>query len=147
MSVIPTLEAFDQFNPRRVLLPYGTGRQFATGGSGKLITGQGCITYSSATDQNNVAGSALSIYDGESANGQQLIDYTLTQNESTSEILGLHWLQFTEGLYVNVSSGSVVGTITAWVDHDCASYNGSLYHLAFWAKLELEMRLQGIIAT
>jgi hypothetical protein len=53
----------------------------------------------------------------------------------------MHWLQFTEGLYVTVSSGAAVGTISAWVDHDCSAYNGALFHMSIWAKMELQMRL------
>lgn len=126
-------------------MPYGTGRAFASSGSGLLVTGMGCITYSSATDQNNTGGSSLTIYDGWGANGQPLIDYTLTQNESTSEILGLHWLQFTEGLYVNIASGSVVGTITAWLDHDCGAYNAAQYITAQVNELDLAARLARLI--
>jgi len=140
-NTFAALEAFGEYNPRRVLLPYGPGRQFATGGSGLLISGQGCITYASAYETTGSAAASLSIFDGWGTNGQQLIDYTLTEGESTSEILGLHWMQFTEGLYVDTLSGSVAGTLTAWTDHDCAAYNGALFHMSVWAKLELEARL------
>lgn len=131
-------------NPRRVLVPYGTGRAYAPTSTGILLYGRGCITYNEAVDQNNSGGSNMTIFDGTSSNGQQMIDYTLTQNESTSEMWGMHWLQFTEGLYIVANSGTVAGSLCAWVDHDCSAYNGAMYHLARLAQMELELRLAQI---
>lgn len=126
-------------------MPYGPSRQFAISGSGALLSGMGCITYASAYETTGSAAASLSIFDGSNANGQQLIDYTLTESESTSEILGLHWMQFTEGLYVDTLSGSVAGTITAWVDHDCAAYNAAQYLAMEIQSVDLAARLARII--
>jgi len=129
------------FNPRRVLLPWGAGRFAATGGTGVLVQGHGCITYSECYETTGDATAAVTIYDGASANGQQMFDYTLSEGESTSEMFGMHWLQFTEGIYIDVTSGTVAGSIHAWVDHDCAAYNGALFHLSLWAKAQFEANL------
>lgn len=131
-------------NPRRVLVPYGVGRAYAPGGSGVLLYGRGCITYNEAVDQANSGGSNITLFDGTSSNGQQIIDYTLTENESTSEMWGMHWVQFTEGLYLVTNSGSVSGSLSAWVDHDCSAYNGALYHMAKLAQMELELRVAAL---
>lgn len=133
-----------QDNPRRVLIPWGPDRNYAPSGDGLLIGGQGCITYSSAFETTGSAGASVSIFDGYSGNGQQVIDYTLSEGESTSEILGLHWLMFTEGLYVSTLAGSAAGTLTAWVDHDCSAYNGAVFWTAQWQKLQLELQLASI---
>jgi hypothetical protein len=134
-------------NPQRTLLPWGSGRALATSGTGVLITGMGCITYNEAYETTGSAAASVTFYDGWSANGQVLADYLLAESESTSEILGLHWVQFTEGIYVKTNSGNAAGTILAWTEHDCAAYNGAMFHLAEFAKMELEFRalqLQGL---
>lgn len=131
-------------NPRRVLIPYGSSRAYASGGSGILLQGRGCITYNEAFETTGSAAASVTIYDGTSANGQQMIDYTLSMGESTSEMWGMHWVQFTEGLYLSTGTGSVSGSLTAWVDHDCSAYNGAMYHLARLAQMELELRLAQI---
>jgi hypothetical protein len=33
--------------------------------------------------------------------------------------MGLHWLPFTDGIYVGTVTGSVAGTLTVWLDHSC----------------------------
>jgi hypothetical protein len=137
------IEAFQgaPFNPRRALLPWGSGRFAATGGSGVLIQGQGCITYNEAYETTGSAAAAATFYDGTSANGQVLFDYTLSEGESTSEMFGMHWLQFVEGIYVHTGTGSMAGSVHVWVDHDCAAYNGALFHLSLWAKAQFEVNL------
>jgi hypothetical protein len=61
----------------------------------------------------------VTLHDGQSANEQLLRDYTLSQGQSTSEQWGLHWLPFTQGLYIHTVSGTAKGSITVWVDHSC----------------------------
>jgi hypothetical protein len=108
---------------RRVLCPWGAGRQFAIGGSGLLISGQGCITYADAFETSGSATASVSLYDGNSANGQVMIDYSLAAGQSTSEQWGPHWMPFYQGLYVATNAGAASGSISVWADHDCA------YHL------------------
>jgi hypothetical protein len=122
-------------------MPWGPTRQFAISGSGTLIQGHGCITYSECYETTGSASASVQIFDGSSANGQQMFDYTLSEGESTSEMFGMHWIQFTEGLYVETTSGSVAGSMHVWVDHDCAAYNGALFHLSLWAKAQFEASL------
>ena len=129
------------FNPRRALLPWGPGRQFAISGSGGLLHGHGCITYSECFETTGSASGSCTIYDGNSANGQVLFDYTLSQGQSTSEMFGMHWLQFTEGLHVVTGTGSVAGSVHVWTDHDCAAYNGAVFHQALWAQAQFEATL------
>lgn len=127
-----------------MLIPWGPGRDYATSGTGLLVGGHGCITYNEAYETTGSAAAYVQVFDGQSANGQYMIDYTLADNESTSEMWGMHWVQFTEGLYVKTVSGTAAGSITAWVDHDCAAYNGAMYHMARLAQMELELRLAGM---
>lgn len=144
----PVLQAYQgaPFNPRRALLPWGASRQFAISGSGVLIQGHGCITYNEAYETTGSAAGAATFYDGASANGQVLFDYTLSEGESTSEMFGMHWLQFTEGIYVHTGTGAVAGSVHVWVDHDCAAYNGAIFHSALYAQAQLEVNLAAFYA-
>lgn len=130
-----------QGNPIRSLIPWGSGRAYAPTGTGILLYGRGCITYNEAYETSGSAGVTANFYDGTSNNGQSIIDYTLTQGESTSEMWGMHWVQFTEGLYVVSSTANIAGSVHVWVDHDCSEYNGALYHMARLAQIELELRV------
>jgi hypothetical protein len=129
----------DASNPRRALVPWGPARSNVTSGTGVLLLGRGCVTYLEAYETTGSASGGVTIYDGGSSNGQQLFDYTLTEGESTSEFLGLHWVQFTEGLYLVTNTGSVAGSLTAWLDHDCAAYNGAQYHATQLQAVQLEL--------
>lgn len=104
---------------RRALLPWGPGGQLATAGTGLLVSGRGCVTYSAAWETTGAAAAAVTLYDGGSANGQVLARYDLTASESISEQVGPHRLIFEEGLYVATVSGSVAGTLTVLLDHHC----------------------------
>lgn len=128
-------------NPYRILVPFGSGRALAPSGTGLLLSGQGCVTYLQAKE---TAGSTagFSITDGTSNNGLFLFDYNFSANQSTSEMFGLHWVQFVEGLYVTSNSGTFAGAVVAWVNHDCSSYNGALFHMAQLARIELELRIR-----
>lgn len=133
--------------PIRSLVPFGTGRAYAASGSGVLVYGQGCVTYLEAVDQNNSGGSNVTFFDGTSSNGQQMIDYTLTQNQSTSEFIPLHSVPFTEGLYMVTNSGSVSGSITMWVNHSCAAYVGAQYRLVQLQEEQLAVEVLALQAA
>jgi hypothetical protein len=108
---------------RRVLCPWGSGRAFATSGTGLLISGSGCITYADAYETTGSATASVTLYDGNNNNGQVMIDYQLAAGQSTSEQWGPHWMPFYQGLYMVTNAGAASGSISVWADHDCA------YHL------------------
>jgi hypothetical protein len=124
---------------RRALMPWGANRNFAPTGTGLLITGSGCITYADAYETTGSATASVTLFDGQSSNGQQMIDYQLLAGQSTSEQWGPHWMPFYEGLYIVTNSGSASGSITGWADHDCA------YHLNIqFMSQEGAITLQGV---
>jgi hypothetical protein len=65
----------------------------------------------------------VTLYDGNNANGQVMIDYSLAAGQSTSEQWGPHWMPYYQGLYIVLNTGAAAGSISSWGDHDCA------YHL------------------
>ncbi len=107
---------------RRALIPWGPGQQLAVSGTGLLVQGSGCATYSSAFETTGAAAGTVAVYDGGSKNGQLLMYYTLSSGQSTSEEWGPHWLPFEEGLYVETVTGSVAGTLSLWLDHLCETW-------------------------
>ena len=108
---------------RRVLIPWGSGRQFAVTGTGLLTTGSGCITYTDAYETSGSAAASVTLFDGNNSNGQVMIDYQLAAGQSTSEQWGLHWMPYYQGLYIVTNNGAAAGSLSTWGDHDCA------YHL------------------
>ena len=107
---------------RRALLPWGSGRAFATSGTGLLISGQGCITAFSARNTATPAIAELVLYDGRSANGRVLLDIGLGGDLGVPIPWVPHALPFEEGLYIVTSAGAAVGSVTVWADHECAKW-------------------------
>ena len=107
---------------RRVLLPLAeaTARQLA--GEDPLVRGSGCVTWHSTYETSGSAAASYSLTDGPSGNGQVLAYVTLSSSESTRDYIGLHCLPFLEGIYYDLVSGAVGGSVTAWVDHVCEDY-------------------------
>jgi len=83
----------------------------------------------------------VTLHDGGSANEQLLRDYTLSASQSTSEQWGLHWLPFTQGLYVHTLSGTAKGSITVWVDHSCEAVERFKVELRALEYLKLQRDL------
>lgn len=88
-----------------------------------LIQGRGCIasiTYNPGVASGTNQG--LYIYDGASSNGQ-LIYYNGNQTGGSSpQTPRLHALHFEQGIYIATDAAGMTGTITAWIDHDCAEW-------------------------
>ena len=107
---------------RALRLAWGSGRNFVTSGTGKIVDFQGCIAYLEVYETTGTASAAVTFYDGASANGKVITDYTLSASQSTSEEWGPHWMPIDEGLYVKTTSGSVAGSVTIWDRHDCCAW-------------------------
>ena len=107
---------------RRVLLPLAelTARQLA--GSDPLVGGSGCVTWHSVYESTGSATASYELSDGAPGQNQQLMYVTLLAGQSTRDYIGLHCLPFITGLYFDKLTGSLGGTITAYVDHICEDY-------------------------
>ncbi len=127
----------------RALLPWGPGRSFGVSGTGLLLSGAGCVTYSAARETTGTAGADLLVYDGGTANGQVLLDYSLSSGQSTSEQWGPHWLPYEEGLYLVTTSGSAVGQLVVYMDHRCTDWLDAEHWAAEAAMAELALRAGG----
>jgi hypothetical protein len=92
-----------------------------TTGTGVLAYGFGCVTDIQIIETTGSATATMTIHDGTGDNQQVLRDYSLAAGQSTSEQWGHHWFPFEEGLYVHTLTGSIKGSVTAWIDHNCAT--------------------------
>lgn len=122
-------------------VPYGSGRQAATSGTGVLVPGMGCVLYSEVYETTGSAAAGLTIYDGGSANGRQMIDYTLSSGQSTSEQWVPHGMPFVEGLYVVATTGTFAGSLALLLDHDCVRWLETAHELEVLRVLKLEAEL------
>lgn len=107
---------------RRVLLPLGQATASQLAGTAALVGGSGCITWHSTYETTGAATAEYKLHDGAAGNGQELMYVTLAAGQSTRDFIALHALPFVDGLYIDVASGSVGGSITAWVDHVCEDW-------------------------
>lgn len=104
---------------RRVLLDLSQLSVAQLAGTAAIVGGSGCVTWHSTYETSGSASAAYSLFDTGDSSGQQLMYVTLSAGQSTRDYIGLHALPFLSGLYLEVESGAIAGSITAWVDHNC----------------------------
>jgi hypothetical protein len=83
-----------------------TGSQRVEGGDA-IIMGWGLLETTGA------AAAVVEIYDGFDATAQLVVAVALTAGQSTRDWLGPNGILVTEGIFVNVISGTVRGTVWA----------------------------------
>lgn len=79
--------------------------------SGQVINIAGRITWFSLRETSGAAAAVVRYYDGSGASGKLMAAISLQASESTREWVGNHGLPFGGGLYLQVVSGSVEGSI------------------------------------
>lgn len=87
-----------------------------------LASGKGCVTYWSVRDTTASSGSVWELYDGTGSNGQLLGTYGTVVKQSTSEYVRKMHLPFSNGLYYNLVSGTLVGAVTHWLAYSDAEW-------------------------
>ena len=107
---------------RRVLLPLGELSVGQLAGTQPLVGGPGCITWHSTYETTGTAGASYRLSDNSATSGQELMVVTLSAGASTRDFIALHALAFIGGLWLAELSGSLGGSIAAWVDHDCETW-------------------------
>lgn len=91
---------------RTVPVPAGAASQL-------LVAGASIVTGWSWTETTGGASAELALYDGNGNNGALIADITLTQGESTRDLIALTGIGIRTGLYLDVVSGSIRGAV--WV--------------------------------
>lgn len=82
-----------------------------SGGSARLVSGRGSITFLNIGEQSGVAAGSLSIWDGQDTGGILLAYIHLNQGETIAAGLGRGQLVFKAGVFVGVIGGSMQGNI------------------------------------
>lgn len=76
-----------------------------------LASGLEIVTGWSFKETTNAAGASFNIRDGQDASGRLVAPITLLTNESIRDLTGDGGLAFQSGIYIEVVSGSISGTI------------------------------------
>jgi hypothetical protein len=90
--------------------------------SGQLTNEAGCIGYFAVAESTGGASAEFNLWDGSSAAGYNLLPITLNAGESTSDRIGWHFQRFETGLYFDLESGSVEGSISVLLNHLCEDH-------------------------
>ena len=115
---------------RRVVLRYATFTANQVSGTDPLVGGDGCVTWHSFWENTGSAAAAYALFDTSTSYQQELMFVTLSAGESTRDYIGFHALPFVGGLFFELVSGSVDGSLVAWVDHDCQTLLEARYRMA-----------------
>jgi hypothetical protein len=89
--------------------------------SGLLVGGGGCITWHSSLETTGSAAATYRLWDGASAANKNipLLPISLSAGQSTRDFIAPHILPFQQGVYFELVSGSVQGSLAVMVGHDC----------------------------
>jgi hypothetical protein len=87
--------------------------------SGQLTNEAGCIGYFAVYETTGSDAASFILWDGSSAAGYQILPITLAANESTSDRIGWHYQRFETGLYFELVTGSVAGSVSVLFEHRC----------------------------
>lgn len=95
-------------------LPPATPLDVVSGaGSAKLVTGRALLTGLALRETTGTAGAVARLHDGESASRRSIIPVSLAANESVREVVGLSGALYVTGVFIEVVSGSVEGSVFA----------------------------------
>lgn len=79
----------------------------------KLVGGASILTFYNFTETTGSASAEVELYDGDDATGALIVNVTLNQGESTRDPLPKPGLGCRQGLFLNVVSGSIKGSV--WI--------------------------------
>lgn len=85
----------------------------------QLATGFGCLMQLIMEETTGSAGARFELWDGTSTGGEYIGPWTLSSSQSFDNAYPPHGLIYRNGLYLNVTSGSVagvayIGTLVPW---------------------------------
>jgi len=83
-----------------------------------LINTAGCVVVH-ATRETAGSTAVYRLWDSDSAAGALLLPVSLVANESTRDDFQPHHLPFNTGLYFELVSGTLEGSVTVMCDHRC----------------------------
>jgi hypothetical protein len=96
--------------PHTINLPSATGQ---------VTTLAGCIGYFTFRNTSASNPATLQLWDGTTNAGYLILDISLAANESTSDRIGWHYQRFETGLYYELVTGAVEGSVSVLFEHRC----------------------------
>lgn len=87
--------------------------------SGVIINTGGCLVVHATRETTGTTAAVYRLWDGDNNAGQLILPVSLSSSESTRDDFYTHHLTFKSGLYYELVSGTVEGSVTVLTDHDC----------------------------
>ena len=87
--------------------------------SGQLINTAGCLTVHATRETTGTTAAVYRFWDGSKAAGTLILPVSLTSGESTRDDFREHHLTFNVGLYYELVSGTIEGSVSLLVEHEC----------------------------
>jgi hypothetical protein len=86
---------------------------------GRLLNTGGCVTFITSHETTGTAGAEIRLWDGSTNAGTLVAVISLNAGESTRDDITEHHLTFRTGLYLEVVSGAIEGSVSVLVEHQC----------------------------
>lgn len=88
-----------------------------------IYTAGGCLVWHAAKETTGSSTAGYTLWDNPiAAAGIELMPVTLSAGESTRDYIKKHHLPFRNGLYFNLDSGAVAGSVSVLINHDCRQH-------------------------
>lgn len=100
---------------RRVVIPLPAA-------SGALAANQGCLLMHATRETTGTAPAVYKLFDGSSANGELLLPVALSSGQSTRDNWWRCVMPFRQGLFYQLVSGTLEGSVAVLLDHPCDNY-------------------------
>lgn len=98
--------------------------------SGLLVNGSGCLLMHATRETTGTTPATYRLFDGSGTGGELLLPVSLTAGQSTRDFVRRCVLPFRQGLFFQIVSGAVEGSVSVLVDHRCHDY---------WAQIEQQL--------
>lgn len=87
--------------------------------SGILVNTSGCLTVHATRETTGTTAAVYRFWDGSKAEGTLILPVSLTAGESTRDDFREHHITFRVGLYYELVSGTLEGSVSILVEHEC----------------------------
>ncbi len=94
--------------------------------SKQLVNNSGCLTVHATRETTGTTAAVYRFWDGSGANGTLIMPVSLTAGESTRDDFHEHHIVFRTGLYYELVSGTLEGSVSLLLEHECERMYGAI---------------------
>ena len=87
--------------------------------SKQLVNTSGCLTVHATRETTGTTAAVYRFWDGSKAQGTLILPVALSPGESTRDDFRDHHITFRVGLYYELVSGTLEGSVSVLVEHEC----------------------------